>query len=78
MVKILCKGTLLKDDDIRLDMIMQCPANISNRENLSTNIAQICPEIDYGEYFGVLLGNSIDGWSFDDMEPMWRISSRHI
>ena len=100
MVKILCKSTILKDDDFRLKrlplgarmcvrcqlgaredaahMIMQCPANHVNRESMGTCIAQICPEIDHGEFFGVLLGNLIDGWSFDDMEPIWRISSRHI
>ena len=93
MIKIICRASMLKDDDCRLKsqpfgsrmctrcnlgspengmhMIMQCPANEHIRVALSHEVAEICPNIDPQEFFSVVLGREIRGWSFEHMRPIW-------
>ena len=100
MVKILCKASLLKDDDCRLKrqpcgsrmctrcelgapengihMIMQCPANEHIRSNLNKDVESICPDKDPQDFFGIILGRGIIGWTFESMVPIWEIAARYI
>ena len=100
MVKILCKASLLKDDDCRLKsrpfgsrmctrcspgapedgmhMIMQCPANEHIRIALCKDVEGICSTIDPQDFFNVILGREIKGWTFESMIPLWETAARHI
>ena len=100
MVKLLCKGSKLKSDDIRLrgstvftrmcshcdlgsledtlHLIMQCPAQADTRLELYKQIDVICPGLEHQEYFYVIMGKFIEGWSFEDMMPIWRASCQQV
>ena len=59
-------------------MIMQCPENVHAGVCLNTEISEIAPNIDPQEFLNIVLGKSIDGWSYEQMEPIWEISARYV
>ena len=59
-------------------VIMQCPANSDNRGFLNAEINEITPDIDPGNFLGVVLGKFLDGWSYEQMVPIWEISARYV
>ena len=59
-------------------VIMQCPANSDNKRLMCEEIEVITPDIDPCNLLGILLGRFIDGWSYEQMVPIWEISARYV
>ena len=61
-----------------IHMIMQCPANAIHRGHLSNEIKDIYPGIEPHEFLGIVLGNEIEGWTFNEMQSIWEISAKYV
>ena len=61
-----------------IHIIMQCPANEYNRHIMHDEIHDICPLIEPQDFFGVILGKSINGWNFEQMSPIWETSATYV
>ena len=59
-------------------MVMQCDGHNDKRRQMYEEINQVQHGINNLINFGVLLGGYIDGWSFEEMSPIWMISSTYI
>ena len=59
-------------------VIMQCPANVDNRNCLSEEINEITPDIEPCNFLSIILGKFLDGWSYEQMVPIWQISAKYV
>ena len=59
-------------------MIMQCDGQNDRRRVMYEEIYAVQQGIENLIDFGILLGGYIEGWSFDDMKPIWMIACTHI
>ena len=59
-------------------MIMQCPAQEGIRREMYNDISSIGQNLERVCDFSVMMGKYIDGWDFESMVPIWKITSTHI
>ena len=71
---ILCDEAAYED---ARHMIMQCHYQYAYRTRMLNDISEIVM-IDGANVFGVLMGQYIEGWSFEDMVPIWCIACSAI
>ena len=59
-------------------VIMQCPVHEDVRRQMYGEICEMGEHLDEICNFSILMGNFIEGWSFEEMLPIWQICSTHI
>ena len=59
-------------------MIMQCPAQEGIRREMYNDISSVGQSLERVCDFSVMMGKYIDGWEFESMVPIWKITSTHI
>ena len=64
--------------DCAKHLVMECPYQEEIRIDMYNEIDKICR--DFGRYvvFPILMGNSITGWEYNDMVPVWLIACTYI
>ena len=71
---LLCNNAAYEDTR---HMVMQCHAHEDSRREMMACIDGIRP-LNGPESYGVLMGGSVLGWSFEEMTPIWQISCTYI